>query len=81
MNKNSDNVKAYISGNIDLDKGLSKLINHLEENDLLDDTVIVITPDHFPYGLTRGEIKQLQDLDNPYDLFKSNLIIYNNFII
>lgn len=73
----SENVKAYISGNIDLDKGLELLIENLKKENLLNDTVIVITPDHFPYGLSKKELKELQTLDNPYDLYQSGLIIYN----
>lgn len=76
--KYSDNVKAYISGNIDLDKALELLINNLKKDRKLDNTVIVIVPDHFPYGLSRNEIKQLQNIDNSYDLHKTGLIIYNS---
>ncbi len=78
--KYSEHVRAYISGNIDLDKGLEALLKYLEDNDLLDDTVIVITPDHFPYGLNKSEISEFQDLDYDYDLHQSNLIIYNSEI-
>lgn len=73
----SENVKAYISGNIDLDKGLEALIKNLEKENILNDTVIVITQDHFPYGLNKKELKEIQKLKNPYDLYKSGLIIYN----
>lgn len=76
--KYSNSVKAYISGNIDLDKALELLINNLKKDKKLDDTVIVIIPDHFPYGLSKNEIKQLQNIDNNYDLHKTGLIIYNS---
>lgn len=80
-NKNySDSVKAYISANIDLDKGLDSLLKNLEKENLLDDTVIVIVPDHFPYGLTKEELKEIEVMNTDYDLHKSNLIIYNSEI-
>ena len=49
--KYSEVIKTYIAKNLFLEEGLEKLLNHLEENDLLDDTVICIAPDHYPYGL------------------------------
>lgn len=73
----SNNVKAYLSANIDLDKGLESLLNNLKENKLLNDTVIVLTPDHFPYGLNNTELKELKSLKTTYDKHKSGLIIYN----
>jgi len=50
----SDPVKAYIACNLELEKALEYTLEYLEENDLADDTVIALAPDHFPYGLTNG---------------------------
>lgn len=47
----SDRVKAYIAANLELENGLKWLVNALEEKGIADDTVIVLTGDHFPYGL------------------------------
>ena len=78
-NKNySESTKAYISANIDLDKGLESLINNLKKENILDDTVIVIVPDHFPYGLTKEELREIETLNTDYDIHQSNLIIYNS---
>ena len=74
----SKNVKAYISATKDFDKALESLINNLEKDQKLDDTVIVIVPDHFPYGLNRKEISEFKKLEKDYDLHKSGLIIYNS---
>lgn len=73
----SEATKAYISANIDLDKALEHLLNNLEEQNILNDTVIVLVPDHFPYGLSKKEYSDLRKLDTPYAKHKSNLIIYN----
>ncbi|MCR5618806.1 MAG: sulfatase-like hydrolase/transferase [Lachnospiraceae bacterium] len=50
----SEPVKAYIACNLELEKALEYTLEYLEENDLADDTVIALAPDHFPYGLTNG---------------------------
>jgi hypothetical protein len=50
----SDPVKAYIACNMELEYAMEYLLEYLEENDLADDTVIAMAPDHFPYGLTDG---------------------------
>ena len=75
--KYSDTVKAYISANKDLDKALEHLIENLEKVNKLNDTVIVLVPDHFPYGLSTKEYKELRDINTIYDRHKSNVIIYN----
>lgn len=50
----SEEVKAYIACQLELEKALEYTLQYLEENDLADDTVIALAPDHFPYGLTNG---------------------------
>ncbi len=47
----SDGVKAYIACNLELEKGLASMVAQLEEAGIADDTVIVMAPDHYPYGL------------------------------
>ncbi|MCH5167233.1 MAG: LTA synthase family protein [Erysipelotrichales bacterium] len=76
--KNS--IKAYIATQIEFDKSLELLLAKLESDGILDDTVIVISPDHYPYGLSTSDIKSYVDfVDNEnFDLYKNNLIIYNS---
>lgn len=50
----SEEVKAYIACQLELEKALEYTLQYVEENDLADDTVIALAPDHFPYGLTNG---------------------------
>ena len=47
----SESLKAYIAANLEVEKGLTTLVEQLEEAGIADDTVIVLTGDHFPYGL------------------------------
>lgn len=49
--KYSDRVKSYIAAQLELEDALTYLLDQLEEKNLLDDTVIVLSADHFPYGL------------------------------
>lgn len=76
--KYSDAVKAYISATIDLDNALKNLLENLKKNEKLDDTVIVLVPDHYPYGLSNEELNELKPITTAYDKYKSGLIIYNS---
>ena len=75
----SKDVKAYLSANIELDKSLEELLKELEKNNKLNDTLIVISPDHFPYGLTGKEINEKSEFDrnSKFELYHTSLIIYN----
>lgn len=47
-------VKAYYACNQELEYALEYLLKRLEEKGILDDTVIALVPDHYPYGLCRS---------------------------
>ena len=47
----SDDVKGYLAANLDFEDALTHLVSELEKKGIADDTVIVISTDHFPYGL------------------------------
>lgn len=76
----SEDVKGYIATQIELDKALELLINRLEEKDILDDTVIVMLADHYPYDLSIDEINEVSDYkrDNIVEVNHNNLIIWNS---
>lgn len=78
----SEKVKAYLATQIELDKALELLITELENNYILDDTVIVLLADHYPYGLTIDEINELSSYnrDMVVEVNSNNLIIWNNQI-
>lgn len=81
----SDGVKAYIAANLELEKALASLVSQLEDAGIADDTVIVMAPDHYPYGLgTAWGLKKdgLAELYGvkKYDLFqrdKNTLILWS----
>lgn len=47
----SDQVKGYLAANLELENALTYMVTALEEAEIADDTVIVISSDHFPYGI------------------------------
>ena len=73
-------VKAYVATQMEFDQALEILINKLEANGTLDDTVIVITADHYPYGLTDSDIKNYADYidDFKFDVHRNNFLIWNS---
>ncbi len=75
----SDNVKAYLACNIELDRAIEKLIARLEEAGIADDTLIAISPDHYPYGLTTGEISELagHKVDTDFELYKGVFLLWS----
>ena len=78
--KASEKIKAYVASQVEFDRSLEILMNNLEKDGILDDTVIVISADHYPYGLTSEDIAGYVDWmkDENFDLYKNNLIIYNS---
>jgi len=76
----SDSVKAYLATQLELEKALNSLISKLKKQGILDDTVIVLTGDHYPYTLTLDEINEISDYnrDETIEVNHSNLIIWNN---
>ena len=76
-----DSAKAYIATHIELDRALEHLINELTKAGKLDKTVICISTDHYPYGLTDKEYKAMLGHGIKYDgleRYKSDLIIWNS---
>ncbi|MBP5282714.1 MAG: LTA synthase family protein [Lachnospiraceae bacterium] len=47
-------IRAYEAANLDFEDALAYLVGQLEEKGIEDDTVIVISADHYPYGLDGG---------------------------
>ena len=76
----SEKVQAYLATQIELDKALELLIKRLEEAGKLNDTVIAISADHYPYGLTNNEMKSYADyiIDEKFDIHKNSFILWNN---
>lgn len=55
----SENVISYIACQKELDNALEYLIQRLDEKGILDKTLFIVAPDHFPYGLDISEYSEL----------------------
>ena len=77
----NEETRGYIATQIELDKALELLIQRLNENNILEDTVIVLQSDHYPYGLGDANVETL--VGHPLDsieLHHTNLILWNSQI-
>ena len=75
-----EDVKGYIATQIELDRALESLLGKLDEAGKLNDTVIVLLADHYPYYLSNEHINLLSDYyrDPLIEVNSNNLIIYNS---
>lgn len=75
----SDAVKAYLATHIELEKAMKRLLKTLEDAGVLDDTLIVMAPDHYPYGLTAKQLNERSETDrsDKFENYHTTLIMYN----
>lgn len=80
--KVSKSVKRYFSKVKELDNAIGKLLELLESDGKLDDTVIVMFGDHYPYGIKTEELQKLfdYDLEENMEIEKTPFVIYNSGI-
>ena len=50
----SETVKCYLACQLELEYAMESLVRQLEEAGIADDTLIVLSTDHYPYGLEGG---------------------------
>jgi len=76
----STSVKAYLATQIELDKALETLIKKLEDKGILEDTVIAIVGDHYPYTLSMEDINSISTYakDKIVEVNRSNFVIWNS---
>jgi len=75
----SDNVKAYLACQIEVELMMQAFVAQLSEAGILDDTVFVLAPDHFPYAMADSELSELYGL--PESGIRSNFDLYRNALI
>ena len=75
-----EDVRRYMSKLKIVDNALGVLLEGLKEQGILDDTVIVMYGDHYPYGISTNHLNKVL----PYDTAEDNnaervpLVIYNS---
>ena len=76
----SNAAKAYVATEIELDRALERIINELTAAGKLDNTVIVLLADHYPYELDLNSINSLSSYEREevVTVNHNNLIIWNS---
>lgn len=76
----SEGPKGYLATQIELDRAVERLLTQLEEAGRLEDTVIVLSGDHYPYGLQDEELGELlgHEVEPNFEKFKNTLILWNS---
>ena len=77
----AEEVKAYVAGEIEVELMLTQLVDYLSEAGILDNTVFVMSADHYPYEMSDKSLAELYDLPvdgitKNYDLYRNKLIIW-----
>ncbi len=76
-----EDLRRYMSKLKTLDNSLGILLDKLKSADVLDDTVIVLYGDHYPYGLKNDTISNVLTYNlEDYDVEKTPMVIYNSKI-
>ena len=72
-------VRRFMSKLKILDNSLGVLLDGLEERGMLEDTVIVLYGDHYPYGINKQRLNKVLDYDTSVDLNCEQVpfVIYN----
>mgnify|MGYP000568022791 CR=1 FL=1 len=75
----SEPVKCYLASQLELELAVSSLVEQLEEAGKLEDTVIVLSADHYPYGLTDEEYSELlgHTVDPVFEIYENSLILWS----
>ncbi len=76
----SEKPLSYLAAQIELNDALEILIDKLEEAGKLDDTVIALVGDHYPYYLSLDEVNEIAsyEKDSVVEINHSNFILWNN---
>jgi len=78
----SESVQAYIACNLELEYAMAYLVEQLEAAGIADDTVIVLTADHYPYAMAEGdvdyynELTGLNDSERDTSRYRNSLVMW-----
>lgn len=75
----STSMSRYLSKLKVLDDAIGVMIDKLDKADKLDDTVIVLLADHYPYGLNKSVVSETIKGDlSDYEIERTPFVIYNS---
>ncbi len=74
----SEAVQAYLACNLEVEYALEALMDELKKAGKADNTMIVLTADHYPYGLNNEDFLQLagEDVDMSFECYRNSFICY-----
>ncbi len=75
----SETARAYIACNIELDDALEYLLDELEKAGELENTVICLSADHYPYSMEKSALNELagHEVEQNFETYKSTLILWS----
>lgn len=75
----SEDARAYIACQIELDRALEQLIKALEEAGVADRTVIALSADHYPYGWEKYKLDELagHEIDPVFEIYRNHFILWS----
>ena len=72
-------MSRYLSKLKVVDEAIGELYRRLKEADQLDDTVIVLLADHYPYGLSKSTVSEtISHSLGDYEIERTPFVIYNS---
>lgn len=76
----SEEGRAYIACNMELDRALQYLIEQLDAAGKLEKTVICLSADHYPYAMNLDNYEEMMgmELENTLDIYRNSLILWNS---
>lgn len=75
-----DVVNLYRATQIELDLMIGQLFDTLEEKHLIDDTVVILTGDHYPYTMPQEVYEQVTGITENHLKQKGNLYVWSSDI-
>ncbi len=82
----SETSQAYLACNIELDLALEHLVSKLEQAGIANDTLIVMTGDHYPYLMVEddvdyyNELRGFEDTEKDTSRFRNTLLMWSGAI-
>ena len=74
----SEGASAYLAANLELEFAMEYLLSSLDKAGKLENTVIVMYADHYPYALSKDAIDELagHEVESTFELYKNTLVIW-----
>ncbi len=75
----SEQARAYLATQVELDRAMKYLLDQLKEQGIADNTLIVMSSDHYPYGLDHETIEELEgeSVDKTFELYRNAFVVYS----